>query len=261
MENSLETITIEIDKRGVATLMLNRPEKHNVLSAVMIAELTQAATDLGVDDAVRVVVLTGAGKSFCAGGDLAWMREQMLADRAQRMHEARKLAEMLQALNAMPKPLIGKINGQAYGGGVGLMSVCDVLIADENARFGLTETKLGLIPATISPYVVARMGERFARRVMMSGRLFGAAEAKDMGLISRFVMDEYLDKAIEVEIAPYLIAAPKAVARAKKLIRQLGPVIDDAMIDLTIEALADTWEAAEAAEGVTAFFEKRKAVW
>ncbi len=257
----METIAIEIDGRGVATLTLNRPEKHNVLSAVMIAELTQAAADLGANNAVRVVVLTGAGKSFCAGGDLAWMRAQMAADRAQRMVEARKLAEMLQALNTMPKPLIGKINGQAFGGGVGLMAVCDVAIADENARFGLTETWLGLIPATISPYVVARMGERFARRVMMSGRKFGAAEAKEMALISRFVMDEYLDKAVEVEIAPYLKAAPKAVARTKALIRQLGPVIDDAVIDMTIEALADTWEGAEAAEGIAAFFEKRQADW
>jgi len=257
----VETIAIEIDGRGVATLTLNRPEKHNVLSAVMIAELTQAAADLGANNAVRVVVLTGAGKSFCAGGDLAWMRAQMAADRAQRMVEARKLAEMLQALNTMPKPLIGKINGQAFGGGVGLMAVCDVAIADENARFGLTETWLGLIPATISPYVVARMGERFARRVMMSGRKFGAAEAKEMALISRFVMDEYLDKAVEVEIAPYLKAAPKAVARTKALIRQLGPVIDDAVIDMTIEALADTWEGAEAAEGIAAFFEKRQADW
>ncbi|MCF6305730.1 MAG: crotonase/enoyl-CoA hydratase family protein [Rhodobacteraceae bacterium] len=257
----METIAIKIDGRGVATLLLNRPEKHNVLSAVMIAELTQAAADLGADSAVRVVVLTGAGKSFCAGGDLEWMRAQMLADRAQRMREARKLAEMLQALNTMPKPLIGKINGQAYGGGVGLMSVCDVAISDENARFGLTETMLGLIPATISPYVVARMGERFARRVMMSGRRFGAAEAKEMGLISRFVMAEYLDKAVEVEVAPYLKAAPQAVAATKALIRRLGVVIDDAVIDMTIEALADTWEGAEAAEGVAAFFEKRKAVW
>jgi len=257
----METIAIETDARGVATLVLNRPEKHNAMSAVMIGELMQAAVDLGADDLVRVVVLTGAGKSFCAGGDLEWMRAQMAADRAQRMAEARKLAEMLQALNTMPKPLIGKINGQAFGGGVGLMSVCDVAIADESARFGLTETKLGLIPATISPYVVARMGERFARRVMMSGRRFGAAEAKEMALISRFVMAEYLDKAVEVEISSYLSAAPQAVAATKALIRRLGPVIDDAVIDRTIKALADTWEGAEAIEGVAAFFEKRKAKW
>ncbi len=257
----MDTIKIETDARGVAILTLNQPEKHNVLSAQMIAELTQAAADFAADDAVRVVVLSGAGKSFCAGGDLAWMRAQMAADRSTRMREARKLAEMLQALNTMPKPLIGRVNGQAYGGGVGMMAVCDTVIAVEQARFGLTETKLGLIPATISPYVVARMGERFARRVMMSGRLFGTAEAKEMGLIARFVTEEYLDKAVEVEIAPYLAAAPKAVAKTKALIRRLGPVIDDAVIDMTIEALADVWEGAEAAEGIAAFFEKRKAVW
>lgn len=257
----METISIEIDVRGVATLTLDRPDQHNVLSAEMIAELTRAAADLGANDVVRVVLLTGAGKSFCAGGDLSWMREQMAADRAQRMREARKLAEMLQALNTMPKPLIGRVNGQAFGGGVGLMSVCDVVITVDNVRFGLTETRLGLIPATISPYVVARMGERFARRVMMSGRKFGAAEAKEMGLISRFVMEEYLDKAVEIEVLPYLTAAPQAVANTKALVQRLGPVIDDAVIDMTIEALADTWEGAEAAEGIAAFFEKRRPDW
>ncbi len=257
----MDTILIETNADGVATLTLNRPDKHNSLSAVMIAELTQAASDLGTDRNVRAVILTGAGKSFCAGGDLDWMRAQMAADRAARMREARKLAEMLQALNTIPKPLIGKINGQAFGGGVGLIAVCDVALADENARFGLTETRLGLIPATISPYVVARMGERFARRVMMSGRKFGTAEAKDMGLISRPVMAEYLEKAVAVEVLPYLSAAPQAVARTKALVRQLGPVIDDTVIDMTIEMLADTWEGAEAAEGISAFFEKRTAEW
>lgn len=257
----METITLETDARGVVTLTLNTPEKHNALSAKMIAELRQVTDDLGRDDAVRVVVLTGAGKSFCAGGDLGWMREQVAADRMQRMAEARKIAEMLNALNTLPKPLIGKVQGQAFGGGVGLMSVCDVVIASEDAKFGLTETRLGLIPATISPYIVARMGERFARRVMMSSKIFGAAEAKELGLISRFVMDEYLDKAVEVEVKPYLSAAPGAVARTKALARKLGPVIDEKIIEMTINALADAWEDPEAAEGIAAFFDKQKPSW
>ena len=257
----METITIETDPRGVATLTLNTPDKHNVLSVQMIAELTQAAADLGADENVRVVVLAASGVSFCAGGDLGWMKAQMTASRSERMAEARKLAEMLFALNTLPKPLIGRVEGQVYGGGVGLLAVCDVVVSVEGARFGLTETRLGLIPATISPYVMARMGEAMARRVFMSARIFEAAEAKGLGLVAKVVMPEYLDLAVEAEVKPYLVAAPSAVAAAKALARSLGPVIDDAVIDRTIEALADTWETPAAMEGISAFFEKRNANW
>ena len=165
-----QTLSISTDARGVARLTLDRPAKHNALSAKMIAELTKAAVDLGVSDQVRAVVLTGAGKSFCAGGDLAWMQEQMRADPQTRGREAAKLAHMLQALNTMPKPLIGALQGNAFGGGVGLASVCDVAIGVDHLKMGLTETRLGIIPATIGPYVLARMGEGRARR--------GGAEAE-----------------------------------------------------------------------------------
>lgn len=161
-----DTLKLETDARGIATLTLNRPDKHNAMSAQMLEDLTQAATDLGADDAVRVVVLTGAGSSFCAGGDLGWMRAQMSMDAQTRSAEARKLATMLDALNTLPKPLIGALQGNAFGGGVGLACVCDVAIAARSAKFGLTETRLGLIPATIGPYVIARMGEGRARRVL-----------------------------------------------------------------------------------------------
>ena len=146
-----ETLTVETDARGVATVTLNRPDKHNVLNAQMIAELTCVAKVLGDDTGVRVVVLTGAGQSFCAGGDLAWMKAQMEASLEVRKGEARKLAEMLFALNTMPKPLVGRAQGQAFGGGVGMACVCDVAIGVTGAKFGLTETRLGLIPATIGP--------------------------------------------------------------------------------------------------------------
>jgi methylglutaconyl-CoA hydratase len=258
-----ETIAITQDARGVATLTLNRPEKHNALSAVMLAELTQAAASLGADPLVRVVVLTGAGKSFCAGGDLTWMREQMQADpdtRA-RAREAAKLAHMLQALNTMPKPLIGALQGNAFGGGVGMASVCDVAIGVDHLRMGLTETRLGIIPATIGPYVLARMGEGRARRVFMSARLFDAHEAVDLGLLARIVPADTLDAAIEAEVAPYLSCAPGAVAAAKALARSLGPTIDADTIDMTITALKDRWETDEAAEGIAAFFDKRPAAW
>lgn len=256
-----ETLTLDTDARGIAVLTLNRAEKHNALSAQMIAELTQAAAHLGADGAVRAVILTGAGKSFCAGGDLGWMKEQMAAGPETRFREARKLAEMLQALNSLPKPLIGALQGNAFGGGVGMASVCDIAIGADHLKMGLTETKLGLIPATIGPYVIARMGEARARRVFMSARLFDAAEAVDLGLLARAVPAADLMAAAEAEAIPYLDCAPGAVASAKSLAQDLGPQITDAVIDRTIAALVDRWETEEAAEGIGAFFERRKPRW
>ncbi|WP_319546615.1 crotonase/enoyl-CoA hydratase family protein [Ruegeria conchae] len=256
-----ETITLKTDGRGVATLTLDRPEKHNALSAQMIAELTQAAGQLASDEAVRVVILAASGKSFCAGGDLGWMQAQMAADPDTRFTEARKLAEMLNALNTLPKPLIGALQGNAFGGGVGMTSVCDVAIGVDSLKMGLTETRLGLIPATIGPYVIARMGEARSRRVFMSARLFDAAEAVELGLLARAVPADALAEAVEAEVRPYLSCAPGAVSSAKQLIQSLGPRIDDAVIDHTIRQLVTRWETDEAQEGIRAFFDKRKPAW
>ena len=255
------TIAIETDARGVATLWLDRAEKHNALSAEMIRELTEAADVLGKDESVRVVILAAKGKSFCAGGDLRWMQDQMAADADTRRAGARELAMMLNALNLLPKPLIARVEGNAFGGGIGMMSVADVALGVPAAKFGLTEVKLGLIPATISPYVLARMGEDKARRVFMSARLFGAQEAATLNLLARVVEPEEMGAAIEAEVKPYLSAAPKAVAASKALARSLGPAITPKVIDDTIERLVETWEGAEAQEGIAAFFEKRKAPW
>lgn len=256
-----ETITLTTDARGVATLTLNRPEKHNAMSAQIIRELTLAATQLASDTEVRVVVLTGVGKTFCAGGDLGWMKAQMEADEQTRFVEARKLAEMLSVLNALPKPLIGALQGNAFGGGVGLAAVCDVAIGVDTLKMGLTETRLGLIPATIGPYVIARMGAARARRVFMSARLFDTAEAVDLGLLSGSVSAEHLMDAVEAEVVPYLSCAPGAVASAKALVQKLGPQIDNTVIDNSISALVARWQTAEAREGIAAFFEKRKPDW
>lgn len=256
-----ETLSINCDERGVATLTLTRGEKHNAMSAVMMAELTEAAVSLGADPTVRVVVIAAEGKSFSAGADLNWMREQVAADRVARIAEATRLAQMLRALNELPKPVIARVHGNAFGGGLGIISVCDVAIGVETAKFGFTETRLGIIPGTISPYVLARMGEGKARRVFMSSRLFSASEARDLDLLSHVVSADVLDVAIEREIKPYLSAAPGAVARSKKLARSLGPVIDDAIIAATIERLADTWETDEAREGLAAFFDKSTPSW
>jgi methylglutaconyl-CoA hydratase len=239
---SLETLRLTWDDTGIATLTLSAPEKHNALSPAMIAELTGIAARINADPAIRVVILAGEGASFCAGGDLGWMRQQMTATRVQRMTEARKLAEMLYALNTLEKPLIGRVHGNAFGGGVGMIAVCDVAIAAEGAKLGLTETKLGLIPATISPYVLARMGEGHARRVFMSARLFEAREAVELGLIAKVVAPEELDAAVMAEAKPYLATAPGAVAASKALARAMGPRIDSEVIEDTIRRLADTWE-------------------
>lgn len=256
-----DTLRIQTDPRGVTRVQLNLPDTRNALSGQMIAELTDFARGITAGGTTRVVVLGGAGKVFCAGGDLNWMKAQIDADRATRMAAARELAMMLRALNELPVPLIGKLHGGAYGGGIGLACVCDVAVADDRTTFGLTETRLGLIPATIGPYVLARLGEGMARRVFMSARVFDAAEATALGVIARAVPLADLDAAIAAEIAPYLHTGPHAVAASKALARALGPVIDDAVIEATITRLADTWEGDEAAHGIAAFLQKRSPDW
>ncbi len=256
-----ETIRIETDSRGVATLWLARGQKHNALSQTMMEEVTQAARALSDDPAVRVVVLAAEGASFCAGGDLAWMKAQMGADAATRRAGARILAGMLSALNTLPKPLIGRVHGNAFGGGVGMMTVCDIALVAAEAKFGLTEVRLGLIPATIGPYVLARMGEDKARRVYFSARIFGAAEAVALNLAARTVEGGDLDAAVEAEVSPFLQGAPGAIAAAKAQCRALGPVIDEAVIEDSIDRLVAAWEGDEAPEGIAAFFDKRKPRW
>ncbi|MEZ2220562.1 crotonase/enoyl-CoA hydratase family protein [Rhizobium sp. RCC_161_2] len=256
-----QTIRIAIDERGVAQLTLARPEKHNALSAEMIDALTAAAHDLGGNERVRVVVLTGEGASFCAGGDLGWMRAQFDATRAGRIAEARRLAMLFKALNEMPKPLLARVHGNAFGGGMGLLSVCDMTIAAATARFGLTEVRLGIIPATISPYVVARIGEANARPLFLSGKIIDAWQAHAAGLLSRVVPEDALDDAVESEIHHFLAASPQAAARAKALARSLGMPITEDLIDRVILQLVEAWESEEAREGLTAFFERRQPKW
>lgn len=254
-------LEIERDGRGVATVALARPEKHNAMDAEMIAGLTVAFEELGADDAVRVIVLTGRGRTFCAGGDLGWMREQMAADAAARAAEARTLARMLGTVDACPKPVIGAVQGNALGGGVGLLAVCDVAVAADHAKLGLTETRLGMIPATIGPYVIARMGQGMARRVFMSSRLFDAAEGVRLGLLADAVPAGDLAERVEAEVVPYLSVAPGAVAESKALARSLGGAPDEAQIEQSIAMLVRRWETEEAREGISAFLHKRSAPW
>ncbi len=259
-----QALHLETDARGVATVTLDRADKHNALDADLIQALTTCAEVLGTDPKVRVVVLTGRGDTFCAGGDLEWMRAQFTASREVRMAEARKLAHMLKAFDAIPKPVIARVQGPAYGGGIGLMSVCDIAVARPSATFALTEVRLGLIPATISPYVAARLGQGAMRHMALSPRAFSAAEAQHMGLVHAICADDgpsALDEAVEREIKAILTASPEAAAAAKRLVRGFAPAIDERAIEHSIRQLADVWETDDAREGVTAFFEKRRPAW
>lgn len=254
-------IDMTVDARGVAKLTLQRPEKRNALSQGLIDALTQAAHDIAARKDIRVVILSATGPTFCAGGDLGWMQDQMAGDDAAKRAAAQSIAQMLGALNNLPQPLIGRVQGDAFGGGVGLACVCDVVIAVDTARFGLTETKLGLVPATIGPYVLARMGEAHARRVLMSSRIVNAVEARVLGIVAQTVAVSELDDAIAVEIDAYLKCAPGAVAATKAYARSLGPTIDESTIQRSIDALITQWQGNEAEEGISAFFGKRKPRW
>lgn len=256
-----ETLKLDIDGRGVAALTLNRPERHNALNAVLIDELRRAAALLAGDDRVRVVLLGGAGESFCAGGDFHWFAANTGLDRAGRIAQGRALAAMLNELNSLPMPLIGRVHGPAYGGGLGMIAVCDIAIGATQAHFALTEVRLGLIPATISPYVVARIGEANARATMLSGALFDAARARDIGLLTETVPATGLAARLEAVIEEHLQAAPGAVAATKSLIRYVDGHDMDANIEYTAERLADAWETEEGRAGIDAFVNKTTPPW
>ena len=256
-----ETLRIDVDARGVATVILNRPDKHNSINAALISDLTDATTALAEDRAVRVVVLTGAGKSFCAGGDFNWFASNVQKSRTERVEQSASLARLLRRLDTLPKPLIGRINGPAYGGGVGLMSVCDYTLGAEGARFGLTEVRLGLLPANISPYVVARIGAAASRETMLSGAFFDTARAERIGLLTEVVAPGALDEAVERIVDAHLQAAPGAVADTKRLIAYVaGHDLDDSMI-YTADRLADAWETEEGIEGIDSFLSKSEPSW
>ena len=261
MTTSYETILVETDARGVATVTLNRPDKHNALNADLIAELFDAVEDLASDDKVRIVILTGAGKSFCAGGDFNWFASNVEKSRAERVEQSATLAHLLRRLDTLQKPLIGRINGPAYGGGVGMISVCDYTIGAEGARYGLTEVKLGLLPANISPYVVARIGKVHARETMLSGALFDSARAERIGLLTEVVAADALDAAVERVVHDHLQAAPGAVADTKALIAYVASHDLETNMIYTADRLADAWETGEGIEGINSFLNKSVPSW
>lgn len=256
-----ETLEIETRER-VATVWMNRPRAHNAFDETLIAELTQACAQLGGDAALRVVVLAGRGRSFSAGADLDWMRRAAGYDADGNRRDARALAAMYRAIHGLPKPTIARVHGAALGGGAGLTAVCDIAIASTEASFGTTEVKLGIIPAVISPYVIAAIGPRRAQRFFLTGERFGAEEAHRAGLVHMVCAPDALDAAV-AQLARALCAnGPQALAAAKALVQRVaGQPLDDALIAETVERIAAVRATPEAQEGIGAFLEKRKPRW
>jgi methylglutaconyl-CoA hydratase len=247
---------------GVVWLTLNRPEIHNAFDDRLIAELTARLERLRQDPDVRVLVLTGAGRSFSAGADLNWMRRTATYGKVENLADAKALAKLMQTLNELPKPTVARVNGAALGGGTGLVACCDIVVASEQATFGTTEVRLGLIPSVIGPDVLAAIGPRHARRLMLTGERISAAEALRLGLVNEVVAADHLDLTVERIVGELLKSAPGAIAAAKQLIRDLsGRPIEPALIDDTAQRIAALRTTGEAREGVGAFLEKRAPAW
>ncbi len=256
-----ETIRLDIGVDGVARLTLHRPEVHNALNGEMIDEIGRALDVIEADPAIRTVVLSGTGPVFCAGGDFRWQQSQKDKDRQSRIESVRPLAELLARLDTFPRLTIGRIQGPAYGGGVGMISVCDVVVATDAAKVALTEVRLGLVPGTISPYVAAKLGPSFSRRVFLNARPITPDEALHYGLFHRVVPADRLDAAIDEEIDLALSCAPGAVAITKALVRYVMSHDAEDNLIYTVDRVADFWETEEAAEGMQSFYEKRKPAW
>jgi len=251
-----------VDDAGVARVTLNRPEVHNAFNDEFIAELTAALKRLEQDPAVRAVLLAAAGKSFSAGADLNWMKRMAGYSEAENRADARGLAGLMRTLNELAKPSIALVQGAAYGGGVGLVACCDIAIAASPASFCLSEVKLGLIPAVISPYVIAAIGEPAARRYFLTAERFDAGSALRLGLVQEVVAPEELEAAGRRVLDALLAGGPEAQAAAKRLVRDLaGRPIDDALVEETAKRIAEIRAGAEAKEGVSAFLEKRPPGW
>ena len=246
----------------VAHLRMQRPEIHNAFDAGLIAELTEALDRLAGDAAVRVVVLEGDGASFSAGADLHWMRGMAKMSEAENREDSLALARLMRTLDELPKPTIARVQGAAFGGGVGLVACCDIAIGATEAKFGLTESKLGLLPAVISPYVIAAIGARNARRYFATAELFDAAEALRIGLLHQVVAPDQLDAAVQRQVDLLLKAGPVASASAKTLVRDVVAHADGARHDADNAALiARLRVSPEGQEGLSAFLDKRKPAW
>lgn len=260
----MQTIISSTDKRGVLTLCMNRPQVHNAFDADMILELTTALKSAEQNDKVRLVVITGAGSCFSAGADLNWMRSLLEASQDDNERDALRLAGLMRSLNYLSKPTVAKINGAAFGGGLGLIAACDITIAVDTARFGLTEARLGLVPAVISPYVIRRIGETYARRYFLSAERFDSQRASEIGLIQQTAAPDELDTVIEGLVRQVLDGGPLAVTQCKQLVFAIaGHSAETQKItdEMTARLIARLRVSDEGQEGLAAFLEKRRPGW
>jgi methylglutaconyl-CoA hydratase len=246
---------------AVARIVLARPEVRNAFDDALIGELTRAFGVCGADAAARVVVLSGDGPSFCAGADVSWMRQAGTYTREENERDAERMARMLRAIDACPRPVVALAHGAAIGGGVGLVAAADVAIAAEGTVFSLAEVKLGILPAVISPYVLRAIGARNARNLFLTGERFDAREALRVGLVHQVVPPEELEEAGRRKVAALLSSGPEAVGAAKALIERVTGLSPDEALPLTVKAISERRASAEAREGLSAFLEKRKPAW
>ncbi len=259
---SKPSVTTQIDRRGVATVTLDRPERHNAFDDIVIAELSTAFQDVASDNNVRVMVLAATGKHFSTGADLAWMRRMGNANYDDNLSDAETLANMLRVLNELPKPTIARVQGSAWGGALGLICCCDFAVGASSATFRFSEVRLGLVPATISPYVIAAIGLRAARRYFLSAESITADTARQLGIISEVVDEERLDEVVETWIDQLLNNGPSALAETKQLIAHVADKpIDDQLLWYTSETIARLRVSPEGREGLSAFLEKRLPHW
>lgn len=257
----MSNLNLKVEARR-ATLTLTRPELRNAFNDEVIAELTQAFTELGQREDVRVIVLAAEGPAFCAGADLNWMRRMADYDRAQNLADAARLAEMLRVIHHCPKPVIARVQGDVYAGGMGLVACCDIAISADSAHYCLSETRLGLLPATISPYVLRAMGPRAAQRYCLSAERFDATEALRIGFVHEVVTADRLDERVDAVAQALVNASPAAVRACKRLLQEVAQrEIDAALIAQTVEAIADIRASTEGREGVQSFLQKRQPAW
>ena len=255
------TLKIQVENH-IGNITLNRPDVRNAFNDQVIAEITQAFTELGARDDVRCIVLAAQGTAFCAGADLNWMRKMADYSRAENLADAAKLAQMLRTIYECPKPTLARVQGDVYAGGTGLVAACDIAISVDTANYCLSEVKLGLIPATISPYVIRAMGARAAHRYFLTAERFSAAEAHRIGFVHEVVSAEQLDAKL-TEITQALVSAsPNAVKVCKKLVQDVAEQeISQPLIDMTVAGIADIRASSDGKEGVQSFLQKRKPAW
>lgn len=258
--SNYETIALSIEHK-IARVMLNRPEIHNAFNEVMIAELMEVFQKLKADDKLRVAILTGEGKSFCAGADLHWMKKMKGYTYEENFEDALALAELMYEMFCFPKPLVGRINGAAIGGGTGLVSVCDIVIAAETAKFSFSEVKIGLVPACISPYILNRVGFTRANLLFITGERFDARRALEVGLVDEVCPLEELDGRVDKMVKQLISSGPQALATAKQLLRDIPHMAMEEKRRHSADVLAKLRISDEGQEGLAAFLEKRKPRW